>query len=288
MICDKILEDKEFGHLYIVVNARAVRYTFRPAKDGTEKGGVRITVFPRYDLKDVLRSVEQMRPQLRSLLQQSRISEATQKETKHIDWDFCIESECLHISIAKGSRQGFYLHHEAVQLNKDEVGEDIVLKPAVMQIICPPDCDFDADGRQELLERAMIEGIRNHAKTQLLPRLLAYARRFGIQLNEVKINSSKGRWGSCSLHKVGSVIKRQKLYNINLSLFVLLLPLHLQKLILLHELTHTIYMDHSPSFHANLDKWLGGKEAEYEKELKKYNTSIFSFVKKITSEEEKE
>jgi hypothetical protein len=280
MICDKILEDKEFGHLYIVVNARAVRYTFRAAKDGTEKGGIRITVFPRYDLKDVLRSVEEMRPRLRSLLQRSQATETKEKKNQHIDWDFCIESDCLNISLVKGMRQGFFLHHEAVQMNKDEHTEDVILKPAVMQIVCPPDCDFDAEGRQAMLERAVIEGVRNHAKTQLLPRLLAFAKRYGIKLNEVKINSSKGRWGSCSLHKKGTLFNRQKLYNINLSLFVVLLPMELQKLILLHELTHTLYMDHSAAFHANLDQWLGGKEDALEKELKKYNTSIFSFVKK--------
>ncbi len=287
MICDKIIEDKEFGHLYVVVNARAVRYTFRPAKDGTEKGGIRITVPIRYDLKDMLGAVERMRPQLRSLLQRSQTKETRQKENHHIGWDFRIESDCLHISLVKGTRQGFFLHQEAAEIGRDDLGEDVVLKPAEMQIICPPDSDLDEEGRQAFLERAMIEGIRNLAKKQLLPRLLGYARHYGISLNEVKINSSKGRWGSCSLHKKGTINKRLKLYNINLSLFVLLLPLHLQKLILLHELTHTIYMDHSDAFHANLDSWLGGREKELEKELKKYDTTIFSFVKKESPDAEK-
>ncbi len=285
MICDKILEDKEFGHLYIVVNARAVRYTFRAANDGTEMGGVRVTVFPHYDVKDVLVKLEQLRPKIRLLIQKSQQSGTSQKASNHIDWDFRIESECLHISIVKGTRPGFYLHKKMVQMVQNEQGEDVIIRPAFVEIICPPDCDFDAPGRQAMLEKAIIEGVRYQAKIQLLQRLVAYAKRFGIELNDVKINSSKGRWGSCSLHKVGPASHRQKLYNINLSLFVLLLPLHLQKLILLHELTHTIYMDHSPAFHANLDKWLEGKEDEYEKELKKYNTTIFSFAKSDSSDE---
>ena len=281
MLCDKIIEDREFGHLYIIVNARAVRYTFRPANDGTEKIGVRVTVPSRYDLKDVLQSVERMRPQLNAMLQKSQASKSEAKKQTHIDWDFRIESDCLHISFVKGTSQKVLFHKEAAQIDRNEQGEDIVLKPAVLQFVCPPDFDFDKGDRQAMFERAIIEGVRLHAKIQLLPRLLSYANRYGIQLNEVKINGSKGRWGSCSLRNKRKLLKTQILHNINLSLFTLLLPMHLQKLILLHELTHTFYMDHSPAFHAKLDAWLGGKEAELEKELKKYKTTIFSFVKDV-------
>ena len=280
MLCDKILEDRDFGHLYIIVNRRAVRYTFRPANDGTPKVGIRVTVPPRYDVKDVVRAVEQNRTELLSMLQVNQTAKDEKKETVHIDWVFRIETDCLHISFIKGTSQKVLFHKEAAQIDKNIHGEEIILKPAILQFVCPPDFDFDKGDRQALFERAIIEGVRLHAKAQLLPRLLGYASRYGIQLNEVKINSSKGRWGSCSQHKRRTLLNSKKSYNINLSLFTLLLPMHLQKLILLHELTHTLYMDHSPAFHKQLDAWLGGKEASLEKELKKYNTSIFSFVKK--------
>lgn len=280
MLCDKILEDRDFGHLYIIVNRRAVRYTFRPANDGTPKAGIRVTVPPRYDVKDVVRAVEQNRTQLLSMLQVNQTAKDKKKETARIDWDFRIETDCLHISFIKGTSQKVLFHKEAAQIDKNMHGEEIILKPAILQFVCPPDFDFDKGDRQALFERAIIEGVRLHAKAQLLPRLLGYASRYGIQLNEVKINSSKGRWGSCSQHKQRTLLNSKKSYNINLSLFTLLLPMHLQKLILLHELTHTLYMDHSPAFHAQLNTWLGGKEDALEKELKKYTTSIFSFVKK--------
>ena len=280
MLCDKILEDREFGHLYIIVNRRAVRYTFRPANDGTPKVGIRVTVPPHYDVKDVVRAVVQNRTQLLSMLQVDQVAKDKKKQTARIDWDFRIETDCLHISLVKGVGPRYMLHRLPAQIDKDEQGEDIVVKPAVLEIHCPPDCDFDKTDIQTFLERAIIEGVRNHAKTQLLPRLLGYAMRYGIQLNEVKINSSKGRWGSCSQHKQRTLLSTKKSFSINLSLFTLLLPMRLQKLILLHELTHTLYMDHSPAFHAHLDGWLGGKEEALEKELKKYSTTIFSFVKK--------
>ena len=280
MLCDKILEDRDFGHLYIIINRRAVRYTFRPANDGTPKVGIRVTVPPRYDVKDVVRAVEQNRTQLLSILQVNQAAKDKKKETVRIDWDFRIETYCLHISFIKGTSQKVLFHKEAAQIDKNNQGEDIVLKPAVLQFVCPPDFDFDQGDRQAMFERAIIEGVRMFAKAQMLPRLLGYASRYGIQLNEVKINCSKGRWGSCSQHKRRTLLNSKKSYNINLSLFTLLLPMHLQKLILLHELTHTLYMDHSPAFHAHLDTWLEGQEDALEKELKKYTTTIFSFVKK--------
>jgi hypothetical protein len=231
-------------------------------------------------VKDVVRAVEQNRTQLLSMLQANQTAKDEKKETVHIDWDFRIETDCLHISFIKGTSQKVLFHKEAAQIDKNMHGEDIVLKPAVLQFVCPPDFDFDQGDRQAMFERAIIEGVRMFAKAQLLPRLLGYASRYGIQLNEVKINSSKGRWGSCSQHKRRTLLNSKKSYNINLSLFTLLLPMHLQKLILLHELTHTLYMDHSPAFHAHLNTWLEGKEDALEKELKKYTTTIFSFVKK--------
>ena len=84
MLCDKILEDRDFGHLYIIVNRRAVRYTFRPANDGTPKVGIRVTVPPRYDVKDVVRAVEQNRTQLLSMLQVNQAAKDEKKEIVHI------------------------------------------------------------------------------------------------------------------------------------------------------------------------------------------------------------
>lgn len=289
MTVDKILTDPEFGHIYIKGNARAVRYTFRPAKDGTPQCGILVTVPSRFVLADVQRSVEEMRPRLRVMLQKfeqqrqqppQKAADGEMSHTRpHIDWDFCIKTDCLHISLVRGNRAGFYLHSEEAESRFDAQMRKVeVLKPAILQVVCPPDCDFDAEGRQQWLEKVIVEGIRSHAKAQLLPRLLVYARLYNIKLHEVKINSSKGRWGSCARHKAGGLFSRESFYNINLSLFTLLLPLPVQRLILLHELTHTRHMDHSPAFHHDLDVWLEGKEKALEQELKRYNTNIFSFI----------
>lgn len=104
---------------------------------------------------------------------------------------------------------------------------------------------------------------RKRVKERLIPRLLNMAKERSLNLNNVKVSSAKGRWGSCS--STG---------NINLSLYLVLLPRHLQDYVLQHELTHLIEMNHSPRFWARLDEVCGGKAKALRKEMRCYNTSF--------------
>lgn len=104
---------------------------------------------------------------------------------------------------------------------------------------------------------------RKRVKERLIPRLLNMAKERSLNLNNVRVSSAKGRWGSCS--STG---------NINLSLYLVLLPRHLQDYVLQHELTHLIEMNHSPRFWARLDEVCGGKAKALRKEMRGYNTSF--------------
>ena len=48
------------------------------------------------------------------------------------------------------------------------------------------------------------------------------------------------------------------------------LPAHLRDFVLLHELCHTVHHDHSARFHALLNRCVGGREQELNRELKTY------------------
>lgn len=104
---------------------------------------------------------------------------------------------------------------------------------------------------------------RKRVKERIIPRLLIMAKERSLSLNNVKVSSAKGRWGSCS--STG---------NINLSLYLVLLPRHLQDYVLQHELTHLIEMNHSPRFWARLDEVCDGKAKALRKEMRGYNTSF--------------
>jgi len=255
------MTDSEFGQITIRENARAKGFTFR-----SQEGGLLVTVPSRWSEKELRESIEQMRPRLRQLIRKTEQKKASQA-THHIDWNFRIESEILTFelkpdeTLAPGN---FGVHKEQGHVT----------------ICCRPDLDFDTEGMQEWLVKVIEEQVRSYAKGILPARLRSLSQQFNLPVSSIHINSSHGRWGSCSRHikkNMFGVIKEDSGYSINLSLYTLLLPERLQRLIMLHELTHTLEMNHSPRFHAKLDAMLGGTEAQLEKELKKYSTNIFAF-----------
>lgn len=275
---DKILEDKDFGHIYIRTNARAVRYTFHPANDGTRQCGLIITVPTLYDLSNLLETISQLRERLLVMVQ--REAKRTPTPTSClVNWDFQINSDCLHISVVKLPRgASFSLHHEPEEIEQTPGVVCRVTKPAIMQLCCPEDTDFTDPQKQQWLQKVVIEGIRKHAKVQLPPRLIELALLHQIELNGIKVNASSSHWGSCARHRQRGFLRGKVYFNINLSLYTLLLPLSLQRLILLHELCHTKHMDHSPQFHSQLDLWLDGQERALEQQLKRYSTKLESFL----------
>ncbi len=77
------------------------------------------------------------------------------------------------------------------------------------------------------------------ARAQLRPWLLQLARQHGFEVHSVSIKAQRSRWASCSSRKV-----------ISLNLKLLFLPPQLVEYTLLHELCHTVHLDHSPRFWA--------------------------------------
>lgn len=80
------------------------------------------------------------------------------------------------------------------------------------------------------------------AKDTLIARTRLLADRMGIKITDIKINSAKTRWGSCSSSKV-----------INLSYKLIAAELRLIDYVIVHELFHTEHMDHSPAFWARVE-----------------------------------
>ncbi|GHT02243.1 zinc protease [Bacteroidia bacterium] len=113
--------------------------------------------------------------------------------------------------------------------------------------------DFDAN-------RPNDKDLESLAKQSLPKQLADMARVHGFTYVSAKTRKSKARWGSCSTKKT-----------INLSYYLLLLPQHLIDYVLLHELCHTVHMNHSAAFWALLDQHAGGKSKDLRKELRNYH-----------------
>ena len=77
-----------------------------------------------------------------------------------------------------------------------------------------------------------------------LPRLLgALSRSTGLNYRRVSIRRQRSRWGSCSAQ--GSI---------SLNAALLFLPYHLARYVLVHELCHTVHLNHSVRFWALVAK----------------------------------
>ena len=101
--------------------------------------------------------------------------------------------------------------------------------------------------------------LRQQAKEYLPKELERLANEHNFSFQSIKIRKSKTRWGSCSSKGI-----------INLSFDLMHLPKHLIEYVLLHELCHTIEMNHSVKFWTLLDKYTNGKAKELRKEIRNY------------------
>jgi predicted metal-dependent hydrolase len=133
------------------------------------------------------------------------------------------------------------------------------VRDGILYISCPLQADFSDKKVQEILWGIVERMLRFDARRVLPERLKMLARRHGFQYASVKINNSRTHWGSCTSRK-----------SINLSLSLMTLPEHLVDYILLHELCHTVEMNHSKKFWSLMNHVTEGKAVTYRKELKRY------------------
>jgi len=87
------------------------------------------------------------------------------------------------------------------------------------------------------VKRALIRWLKSHAEKHLLSWLDKMSQKTGIDYKDAIIRFTKTRWGSCTANK-----------RISLSPSLLFLTKELTEHIMLHELCHTVHLDHSNRF----------------------------------------
>jgi predicted metal-dependent hydrolase len=99
----------------------------------------------------------------------------------------------------------------------------------------------DADVQQYVARKAT--ALTRASGEEFIPKRVAeLATMFGFKYRSVQIRQLKRRWGSCNS-------KKELVFNLNL---MRLDPLHIDYVIL-HELTHTLHMNHGPDFWSHLE-----------------------------------
>jgi predicted metal-dependent hydrolase len=232
---DASFPDKDFGTISVKVNAKARNLIFRLLP-----GGLKVTVPPGCTQSYLLSIIEKHRASLIQKMAKSR-------PVHVLDENFQLQTHRFSVKIFRTDRADFYFSR----------------KEGVLHIACPHHTDFARTPVRELLVNGIERYLKADAKAFLPQRLKQLAEQHGLNYSEVKINSSKSRWGSCSTRK-----------SINLSFYLMLLPAHLIDYVLLHELTHTLEMNHSPRFWARLDQYTQSDSSGLRGQLKAFKTGL--------------
>lgn len=98
--------------------------------------------------------------------------------------------------------------------------------------------------RPAIIKNALINWYRDFAKKLLFEKAEFYARKMGVKYNQIRIKEQKTRWGSCSRKK-----------NINFNWKIILAPSQAVDYLVVHELAHLKYMNHSACFWQEVEKF---------------------------------
>lgn len=135
-------------------------------------------------------------------------------------------------------------YHDGMQIGKSH---SLIVKPAESlaaikqkrQIILslPNTMELSDPKVIDTLRPLVIAALRLEAKSHLPKRLEWLAQKHGFSYQKVRFSHAAGRWGSCSSNKT-----------ISLNIALMKIPFELIDYVLIHELSHTVHMNHSREF----------------------------------------
>lgn len=232
------LIDKELGRIVVTPHNSAKRVIAR------HMGGyIRLTVPVRFNMKNIPSLLRELMPGIMKLKQPSPAI---------ITGDDLISTLTFDARIVRDP----YIEKSSLSL-----------KNGKLHIFVPSLTDIALPENQKRIKELIINVLRMEAKRVLPEKTASFAEKLRLSYNKININSSKSRWGSCSGKK-----------NINFSLFLLLLPEKLIDYVVLHELAHTIEMNHSDRFWQLLDSFCDGRAKILRNEVKDYSPNGYHFL----------
>jgi len=232
-----MLSDEELGTIEFVRNERSKHIRVRILSNG-----LKVTLPPRSTENDAMKFIHSIRVKL--IQKQEKLEKGLETRNILIDENSRLQTLTFAVEAKPVHRKNIYFS----------------LKNSTLNIEFPVGTDCSATENQQYFWNGISYFLRKEAKRLLPGRTKQLALKYGFEVNDIKIQSSKTRWGSCSREK-----------NINLSLFLMLLPAHLVDYVILHELCHTKEMNHGDKFWAWMDKVTDGKSKAMRKELKNYH-----------------
>ena len=206
-----IIQDKEFGKITVRRSARATHVSVRVAPDGTLRASLPLYA-PTFFVKNLLKN---SRDELRKILAQSK------PEYQYENGMQIGKSHNLIVQISDGQAFSVTRH-----------GQQIIVK-------LPSHIQLDHPTVKRKIRDVVITALRVEAKSYLPRRLSFLAEKYNYNYKKARFSHASGRWGSCSSNGT-----------ISLNIALMKLPFELIDYVIIHELSHTKQMNHSPVFWA--------------------------------------
>jgi predicted metal-dependent hydrolase len=158
----------------------------------------------------------------------------------HTAWIQMEQAKTSRPLLVQGQKIGklHYLRFEHV-LGGQAAGSRVTATEVIVRL-SPGEHTSDSEVQKRALQTAM-RALKREAERLLKPRLQSLAEKHGKTFTGFSVKQLKRRWGSCDSHRA-----------ITLNLFLMELPWEFIDYVLLHELTHTVHMNHGPEFWAEL------------------------------------
>lgn len=118
--------------------------------------------------------------------------------------------------------------------------------------------DFGHADVQERAQKAAERALKKEAESLLGTRLAQFSRKHGLAYREFQTKKLSSRWGSCSSRGV-----------ITLNYFLIQLPWRLIDYVIVHELAHTVHLNHSREFWGQVEEIIPDAKIR-RREIKKY------------------
>ena len=231
--------DNQLGNILIKPNVRAKNIIAR-----RREGEIHLTVPHGFDFKRVPGVLDEMRPRL---IKMAVATEPLITEESVIN-TFTFQARISRTDKMKNVQMRF--------------------RDGELMIFIPDGLDLTGGQLQHTVKEIIRRLLRHEAKRVLPQKVDFWARKFNLPFNQVKINKSTTRWGSCSHQK-----------NINLSFYLMLLPEKLIDYVVLHELAHTVEMNHGEKFWDLLSKLCQEDARAISRSVRKFNSPDYNLIK---------